>query len=717
MNSRTGHGVIAHFQNLLAVAGLRDRVFVVARGVCVVVAVSMIGLFLAAIPARFDQLVTLTSLPEEIDPATLHANLDAAGLSLEIYALHRVTMEVAFALVCISLGALIFWRRPNDRMAVFTALLLVLLGTTFWYTLQALTGFNPIVQAVISLLDVLGFMLLFVSLFLFPDGRFVPKWTGWLTAGLVAGIGLGMVFPDSPLNPDNFPVPVFLLFILGWLVTGAYAQYYRYRYVSGLVQRQQIKWIGFGISVAVLGFLLMIVIGEIIFSLAEPGTVSEMIASSAMTMFMALIPTSIGVAILRHRLFEIDSLINRTLVYGGLTVCVVSLYVLIVGYLGELLRNDRSLLVSLAATGVVAVAFAPLRDYFQRSVNRLMYGDRDDPYEVVTRLGARLEEAFAPEAVLPTIVDTVREALRLPYVAIALGSELTQAPAASSGTPVTDPIRLPLMYQNQQVGELLLARRSGEDELSPADSHLLSDLVRQAGVAVHAVRLTADLQRSRQHLVTAREEERRRLRRDLHDGVGPRLAAMVMKLETARGRLIGVPDADDLLDDIVGQVRYAVGDIRRAVYALRPPALDELGLVPALSENVTRNSSDELLFTLECPSALPMLPAAVEVAAYLIVQEAITNVIHHAGARTCVVHIQQDDDRGALEVRVVDDGCGHSEGQSLGVGLTSMRDRAEELGGTFAIQRRSEGGTCVKAVLPYSITGEGVDEGLGNESN
>jgi len=166
------------------------------------------------------------------------------------------------------------------------------------------------------------------------------------------------------------------------------------------------------------------------------------------------------------------------------------------------------------------VLVQPLRQRLQRGVNRLLYGERDEPYAVLSRLGRRLEGTLAPDAVLPAIVETVAGALKLPYAAIALREGECLAVVAAFGQPVGDPLRLPLVYRHEAVGELLLAPRAPGEPFSPADRRLLDDLARQAGVAAHAVRLTADLQRSRERLVTLREEERRRLRRDPHDGLG-----------------------------------------------------------------------------------------------------------------------------------------------------------------------------------------------------
>ena len=331
-----------------------------------------------------------------------------------------------------------------------------------------------------------------------------------------------------------------------------------------------------------------------------------------------------------------------------------------------------------------------------------MYGDRDDPYRVISRLGQRLEATLAPDAMLPTIVETVAQALKLPYAAITLQQREEYTVVASYGSLQGEPVRLPLIYQTEQVGELVLAPRAPGENFTSADRALLEDLAHQAGLATHAVRLTEDLKRltvdlqhSRERLVTAREEERRRLRRDLHDGLGPQLASLTLKLETARNRLTHDPLADTLLSDLTQRTQATVADIRRLVYALRPPALDELGLLSALRE-LTLQASDQVTMCLDVPVCLPELPAAV----YRIAQEALTNVVRHAHARHCGLQLTLDESVGRLCLSIQDDGCGLPSSRSVGVGLVSMRERAEELGGTWSIEPLPTGGTRVLAQLP-----------------
>jgi signal transduction histidine kinase len=272
---------------------------------------------------------------------------------------------------------------------------------------------------------------------------------------------------------------------------------------------------------------------------------------------------------------------------------------------------------------------------------------------------------------------------------------------------------LPLVYQAEPVGELVVAPRGPGEVFSAADRRLLEDLARQIGVAAHTVRLTADLQRSRERIVTAREEERRRLRRDLHDGLGAQLAALAIQAGALRATIARDPDAaEEQAAELRSELKSAVGDIRRLVHGLRPPALDELGLVGALRERAARYEAGGVFHTAEgeclgdaalavtviTPQELPSLPAAVEVAVYRITEEAVANVAQHASARTCQLRLEASD---WLMLTVEDDGTGIGPDRGVGVGLLSMRERAEELGGHFAIERRKDGpGTRLTVRLP-----------------
>jgi signal transduction histidine kinase len=389
-----------------------------------------------------------------------------------------------------------------------------------------------------------------------------------------------------------------------------------------------------------------------------------------------------------------------------LTGSVIAIYVLVVGALSELFQLGGNLVISLLATGLVAVLFQPLRSHLQRGVNRMMYGERDDPAAVFARLGELLEASASPQETLPGLVRTIAQTLKLPYAAIELGQQGERQVVAAYGNPSGETARFALVYQSEVVGNLIVASRGQGEELTLADCRLLENIARQAGAVAHAVQLTIELQRSRLRLVTAREEERRRLRRDLHDELGPQLASQALIIDALEKRLRKDPvSAVRLLEELKKQSQRAVQDIRQIIYGLRPPALDHLGLIGALQETLAAYQQSGVTFRLQATHKVPALPAAVEVATYCIIQEAATNVIRHAKAKHCIVHLHYQDSQESAEVRLVikDDGRGFQEHpRNGGFGLNSMRERAAELGGDLSIASPPRGGTCVSVRLPIS---------------
>jgi len=609
-------------------------------------------------------------------------------------------------------GSLIALRRPGNALGwvmAGTAVLIAAGATGDAYAAWVMTTRGqPDALAVVgawlqSWYWYLLLWLLFVAVpLLFPDGRLLSRrWripvllslAGTVASAVLGGLTGTLTGQDvdyriaNPIGIAGFPPvedsPAFpalgALLALG-ILTAVAAVVVRFRRSRG-DERQQMKWFVFAVWPLVLFPVvdfLPSVVGSVVFA-----------------WLVLAVPVAIAIAVLRYRLDGIDVVINRTLVYAVLTLLVVGGYVLVVGYLGAAFAGRGDLTVSLVATGLIAVVFAPLRVRVQRGVDRLLYGQRAEPYAALSRLGQRLEAAPAPDEVLPTIVRTVREALRLPYVAIAVPDD--DRLMAAAGEPVPAPVRLPLLYRNEEVGTLLLGPRAGETGFSAADRRLLSDLARHAGVAVSAVRLTADLQRSRELLVGAREEERRRLRRDLHDGLGAQLAGLTVQVGVLRGLIGRDPAAaEELAGELRQELRTAIADIRRLVQGLRPPALDELGLTGALQRLAERAGGEGITITVEADD-IPPLPAAVEVAVYRIVSEALTNVLRHAAARACTVRLAVEPSE--LVVTVTDDGAGFAPG-SHGVGLASMRERAEEMGGTCTVSPGPGSGTVVRAWVP-----------------
>ncbi len=687
---------------------LHGRWLLLARGLWITLVVLTLAIFFASLPVYIAQLQTpcagmalSCALSQQLSPGQVGA-LKGMGLSPGDYAAYIVALTLASVVVCLVVSTLIIWRRPDDRMALLVALLLVTVGPII--TTNSLSASPSPWRVPNECLIFLALSLFVLVCLLFPSGQFVPQWMRWTSV-----VYLAWLVPTAfvaPLMPNTLVAELIYLVFLGESATVVLIQLYRYRRVSSPLERQQTKWVVFGLAVPATVDVLVSVSYLLFPVLSSPGSLYPLASNMVYPFLPLFLPLSFGFAILRSRLWDIDIIINRTLVYGTLTAIVVGVYVLVVSILGTLLHMFGDFLISLLATGLVAVLFQPLRARLQRGVNRLMYGERDDPYAVLSRLASRLETTLAPEAILPTIVETVAQALKLPYAAIALKQGDEFSLTASYGHPQDNPLILPLVYHTETIGQLRLSPRAPGEAFTAADRRLLEDIAHQAGVAAHAVRLTSDLQRSRERLVTAREEERRRLRRDLHDGLGATLAALHLQAGAIRTLMRhDLASADVEMLDLQAEIRSAIADIRRLVYALRPPTLDELGLVGAIRQYaaqydlpVTQSESDGCLpVAVEAPEHLPALPAAVEVAAYRIVQEALTNVARHAHARTCTVRLAIT---GAFQLEISDDGVGFRLESGAGVGLLSMRERAAEAGGSCLVESTPGLGTRILVRLP-----------------
>jgi signal transduction histidine kinase len=330
-----------------------------------------------------------------------------------------------------------------------------------------------------------------------------------------------------------------------------------------------------------------------------------------------------------------------------------------------------------------------------------MYGERDDPYAVLSRLVKNLENTPSAGEVLPSIAETIGQSLKIPYVAIWLDEDGKEELVASYGAAANGPVSFPLVYQGEAIGRLDVARRAAGEEFSEADRRLIENIAQQAGAAAQTVRLNAELVRSRAQIVNEREDERLRIRRDLHDELGPMLAAQGLKLAAARLVIRTRPEkAEALVDDVLQQSQQTVADIRRLVHGLRPPSLDQLGLVEAIRDLARSHGGGPALEIFTPPEGLPRLPAAVEVSAYRIILEAWNNVFKHAQAGRCIVDFQVE--KGMLVVSIQDDGVGMPKEYRSGVGLRSMRARAQEIGGRLDVESIRPHGTCINARLPLS---------------
>ncbi len=548
-------------------------------------------------------------------------------------------------------------------------------------------------------------------LLVFPTGRFLPGWLGRLGVAALAGMATatlaallvpatGRVAGDLPPGVDldlmSLPVPgpavaallplAGLLNVAGVLVAMLSAVM-RHRRSAG-VERDQMRWLVWAVLVMAMVLALSLALGLA----ADVGT-----AADAVVVAVAVLPVvAMTVGVVRPGVVPVEDLLVRTVALGAVAGCLLCVDLAVVAALTQALGgglDDRQLVTVVLLLTVVA--YGPLRQRLALLAHGWVLGRRGNRYDVVAGLAASLESADDGPAQLAAVARAVAEAFGVGYVAVEVDRPGGERLTATYGERPLDVRSLPVTYRDTVVGRLVLPARGMRSRLSSRDERLLGDLVRQAATAARSGRLAEELQASRARLVTAREEERRRIRRDLHDGLGPAMAGLVFQVETARLLVDSRPgDAARTMDQVGARLQEIVADVRRLVHDLRPPALDDRGLVGAL---------DQLAESLPLPvtvdaGALGALPAAVEVAAYRIVAESLTNVVRHARAGRARVGLARAAE--GLVVEVADDGVGIAADVQAGVGLLSVRERAAELGGRTDVRCPSGGGTVVRAVLP-----------------
>lgn len=632
------------------------------------------------------------------------------------------TVSACVGAIAVATQVPVLWRHPRHPVAWVVA------GTGLLWSFDGLceswaaygmaqspyaplTGFAVWVVAQLGAFLLVGLPLVLV---LYPTGRLMTgRWRVVSVAAVAMSCALPLLLvfaPVSALTADGFEMPmvtgmpelpisgdVFVpLLAAARVVTlvslplAVLVVFARQRRATGR-ERAQLRWLVWAAVMCLLvsGIALWLHNGWVV-------TIALMLA-------LGVTGASIAIGILDPEVRDVDALMGGTLVWTAVAGTVIALDLLLVALLDRLLgerldERDTTLILLLVAVTI----YAPLRSRITALVHRLLVGRRGDRYEVVTDLAARLEEAGDVRDQLPALATEVASAFKLDFVQVEVFGHGGGTITATYGERPRDTREVPIRYGEEEVGRLELPARGVRSMLSTRDQALLFDLVRQAAMAVRSARLAADLQLSREQLVLAREEDRRRIRRDLHDGLGPVLGGVAMRLDAAGNALDRDPETSRRL---VAQSRQdvtdALADVRRLVQGLRPPALDDLGLLAALDQQAERLSSGDLAVDVAAEDLGP-LSAAVEVAAYRIASEALTNAVRHAEARRASVRLVGSSH--ALLVEVADDGSGIAPDVVAGVGLRSIRERAAELGGRTEITCPEGGGTRVRAWLPTAPT-------------
>ena len=571
----------------------------------------------------------------------------------------------------------------------------------------------------------IGLMWVFM---LFPNGRTLSRrWQRLAVVGVAAAIVTTAVFlalpPPSGLsreaNVAYTPASwVFVGVIIGTVVVVAAVVSFVVRlHRSTGDERRQLRWLGFAAVLLMLTFAFNIVVDDWGSSPKVPFW--SKLALSTFFAVLILVPVAAMIGILKYRLYDIDVVINKAFVYGVFAVFIAAVYVAIVVGVGSLAGGGDRPVLSLVATAIVAMAFQPLRARVQRVANRIVYGERATPYEVLSDLSERMSEAMSVDEVLPRMAEAAARAVGadVARVTVALpgGGERSVTWPDADAVLADGSVEVPVLHQGSPVGHIAVARASGE-RFAAAEVALLADLASQAGVALHNVALTSQLQarlehlsrqadevqRSRQRIVAARDAERRCMERDIHDGAQQQLVALSVKLGVAQQLLDRDADrATALLDDLGSDATEALEGLRDLARGLFPPLLAEQGLVAALDSHVQKHRLPAVVRA-SPEVAAQRFPEQIEVAAYFCCLEAIQNASKHAPGAALTIDVSLEGD--ALTFAVVDRGPGYDERTLVrGSGLQNMEDRLEALGGTLTIDSEPGAGTTVRGRIPLQL--------------
>ena len=651
------------------------------------------------------------------------------------------TVSVTFILGFATVGALLGWKRPANPIgwllsatglsfafAIVGLLLLQFSRTRAWGNWTSWLFFLGV-----------GFVVFVVLLF--PTGSLPSRrWRPVAWAG-AAGIGawvLGNAFapvlvtsgPPEVRNPMGVAGPTGHIFSVltgvgGLLIvitglTALVSLVFRYRRAAA-VEREQLKWLVYAGALIVAAVLAVSLI-EGIFGLSR--NAANNLENVTLSGTVALVPIAIGIAIFRYHLYDIDVVINKTLVYGSLAVFITGVYVAIVVGVGSLAQRGArpGLGLSIVATAVVAVAFQPVRAWVQRLANRLVYGRRATPYQVLADFAGRMAGAYAAEDLLPRMARILAEGTAAARADVWLksGDTFRDGAAWPAGAPLLPPARataadvpaypaadriLPVRYQGEVLGALSVAKRPGES-LTPVEDRLLGDLAGQVGLVLKNAGLREQLlarleeiRASRQRLVAAQDSERRRIERNIHDGAQQQLVALAIKLSITESLIGTDPDGErELLAELRTDAAGAVEDLRDLARGIYPPLLASAGLPAALQAQAHKAPVP----TSVTAGAVGRYPQEVEAAVYFCVLEALQNVAKYAGATQAEIKLTGSGH--GLRFEVADDGAGFDPAaRGYGTGLQGMADRLHAHGGTLDVRSTPGTGTTIAGRLPGRV--------------
>ena len=569
----------------------------------------------------------------------------------------------------------------------------------------------------VPFIGISGFLLL-----LFPDGHLpTPRWRwfGWMCGiGLVV-LGLVVLFGSGTFGDIGHPeiqnpwgwhpldalggwIYVTTIFAPLVVVGGAVAVFRRLRRATDPVERQQLRWLAWA-AVLIAGGYVFAFIPELVFG-SEQSNWNDIFSTLAVASFI-LIPITIGVAILRYRLYDIDVVIRKTVVFAALAGFISIVYVAIVAGISVVVGNLSSTVASAIAAAVVALAVQPVRGWAQRAADRIVYGQRATPYEVLTSFGENLAETYAADDVLQRLARVLGEGVGADRARVWLGPDGTRRVVASwpDAAEGDDDLVEPVRHQGEVLGALSVSMPAN-DPIDDPRTELVNGLAAQAGLVLRNVGLLEDLRESRRRLVAAQDLERRKLERNIHDGAQQQLVALTVKLRLARQVLSKDPTrVDGMLDELAGDTQRALEDLRDLARGIYPPLLADQGLAAALEAQARRSP---VPVTVEADGVGRYAPE-VEAAVYFSCLEALQNVAKYAEASAATVQLSESP--GRLEFRIHDDGVGFdAAATSYGTGLQGIADRLAAFGGALAVASTPGSGTAITGSLPAQAAGAKV---------